>query len=81
MRVPAVAAIRVTAWARVMLLLGRPACPAGAEPGHRTMTKKQLDAKMARWDRDFKLRQAAIDERREKDKGASTRRRHTPDCR
>jgi hypothetical protein len=40
-----------------------------AEPGHRTMTKKQLDEKMARWDRDFKLRQAAIDERREKDKG------------
>lgn len=40
-----------------------------AEPGHRTMTKKQLDAKMASWDRDFKLRQAAIDERHEKDKG------------
>src|ERR1022692_2318737 len=31
-----------------------------AEPGHRTMTKKQLDEKMARWDRDFKLRQAAL---------------------
>jgi hypothetical protein len=39
-----------------------------AEPGHRTMTKKQWDAKMARWDREFKARQAADDKRHECDR-------------
>jgi len=49
-----------------------------AEPGFRIMTKKQLDAKVAHLDRDLRRRQAAIDERREKDKAASTRQRRTP---
>lgn len=39
-----------------------------AEPGHRTMTKKQLEAKMALWDREFEKRQAATKQRRDKAK-------------
>jgi hypothetical protein len=39
-----------------------------AEPGHRTMTKKQWDAKMAREDREFKARQADDEKRHEHDR-------------
>jgi hypothetical protein len=39
-----------------------------AEPGHRPMTKKQLDAKLARMDREFEARQAADKERRARDR-------------
>lgn len=38
------------------------------EPGHRAMTKKQWDARMARQDREFKVRQAADEERQERDR-------------
>lgn len=39
-----------------------------AEPGHRTMSKKQLDAMMARWDRELKTQRAADDKRHEHDR-------------
>ncbi|MEV1005527.1 hypothetical protein [Nonomuraea sp. NPDC050202] len=39
-----------------------------AEPGHRPMTKKQIDAMMARQDREFKARQAADRERCDRDR-------------
>ncbi|MFI6324791.1 hypothetical protein ACIBG8_45210 [Nonomuraea sp. NPDC050556] len=39
-----------------------------AEPGHRVMTKKQIDARMARWEREFKERLAADEERHERDR-------------
>lgn len=39
-----------------------------AEPGHRTMTKKQIDARTARWDREFEARRAADDRRHENDR-------------
>ncbi|MFC5827980.1 hypothetical protein [Nonomuraea insulae] len=39
-----------------------------AEPGHRPMTKKQIDAMMARQDSEFKARQAADRERCDRDR-------------